>query len=711
MRFEISSGGLKLVRGDTMNRNSVYFLTGAILLAGCRGDRPVFGINHRLSETNEDGGLGRAGNGDTNVSGSSTGSGGTSSTDGTDDEASRSDEELRSSCSEEGLVRCAPGGFAVEACSATGEWLVREQCTEQKGVCARGECVACAPGETACDGESLRRCSAEGTWVSETCPSDTVCLESLGACGLCTDGETQCQDATSVGTCTNGTFVPSDCPANQPFCVGGKCQSCNPQSSSSYCEDGAPVTCTDGDWEKLPECDGETPICNPLTGACAACTAGAAHCSSTGQLARCDDFGQWVPQKCPDEMPMCVGSGCVACDPNAAELRCRDNSVEGCNADGEWEIVEACSGESPVCLAQTASCGACDEGDRQCNDSGTGFVVCNAQGQFIESICPEGTPLCTGGECVECSETIGAQRKCVGNTPQICSSNDWIAQAACSGETPTCDADTGECVCEEGAYRCHGSAGSSLQQCRDSAWVEVEKCQGDVPVCDSIGGRCGCDIGASKCVPGTDDSVLQCQGGAWVEQVCSAQGPVCHDGECRECAPGSPAICREPEWNDGRWEGRIREWCSSEAQAQEEVCPFTCSGGACVDTREVPGKFTCNRDYNLVCSTGEICCAESTPKCVSAESECGRVNGGSAFGAPMVRCDDHSECVEGQVCCVQFVPSPGASFSSCRAPEDCADRDRYMNSFQGVVCGPNDPCAVGTCVPWSETGVSYCDER
>lgn len=147
-----------------MSKTYAYLLMGTTFLAGCRGDRPVFGTSNRLSETSEDGSPGMTANGDADVP-KSAGSGDSSSTDGTEDDAPRSGEKSPLSCDEEGLVRCAPGGSAVEVCSAIGNWLVREQCTDQNDVCDRGECVECAPGETACDGESLRRCWDDGTWM------------------------------------------------------------------------------------------------------------------------------------------------------------------------------------------------------------------------------------------------------------------------------------------------------------------------------------------------------------------------------------------------------------------------------------------------------------------------------------------------------------------------------------------------------------------
>lgn len=694
-----------------MRTSYIFLLGGAILAAGCRGERPVFGSASPLSEgTSED------------ASAAADDDGLASDTTGVEDVGvpgrsdaeemsapNSSDEALPLECQEEGLVRCAPDGSAVEGCSASGDWLVREQCTGQTPVCFRGGCVECVAGETICKGSLLGRCSDEGTWTNDECPSGSVCLESTGTCGVCSDGETQCQDETSLGTCSDGEFVPTACPALKPSCVAGSCQACNPSLSAPYCEDGAPVTCTNGEWETQPACTGATPSCNELTGGCASCRPGDVDCTPDGLYATCDEYGQWVPEPCGDEAPVCLGSSCVACDPGAAAPRCRNNATEVCSEGGNWEVVEACSGETPVCLAQTASCGACDEGERQCDDNATGLAVCNAQGQFVETPCPDTSPVCEDGECVECSEGAGQERRCVGDTPQICSSNEWVAQAACNGDTPRCDSATGECLCAEDAYRCHGSGGSSLQQCRNGAWIELETCTGDLPVCDSNAGRCACDTGESKCVVGTDDSVLECQAGWWVEEPCPPEGPVCYDGACRECVPGSPAVCKVPDTSND-YTGSTSEWCSSAAQIQTQSCSFTCLDGECTDTREIAGKFTCRPDRNIACSTGQICCAERSPKCVDTEDECGKKEPGSQLAAQLIRCDDHSDCASGQVCCADFVPPVGASYSSCKAPEDCADRDRYMNSYQGIVCGPNDPCAIGTCVPWGDTGVSVCDE-
>lgn len=618
---------------------------------------------------------------------------------------------------EAGVLRCATGDVkGIEKCSTGGTWLLQEQCAGETPYCLRGSCVSCEPQASRCDGAALQACSTDGIWkTSAVCAEGTTCLERTQACGSCTEGETQCSDGGTLATCSHGEFVVQPCAAEAPFCVQGVCRSCDPGSSQPHCEALTPVVCVAGEWEAQSACVGEKPVCNDALGACVACETGKRKCSADGQLETCDEFGQWTATACPSTSPACLGGACVACDPRLDKPRCRNDAVETCSAAGAWELAQSCAGDTPVCIESSGTCGSCKEGEVQCSDNGTASAKCNAAGKFVDQACPASTPICSAGACQECSAQLGPKYKCAGNTPQVCSGNRWVSQAPCSGQTPKCDPQTGECVCKDGEVRCQGSA---LQRCQGAAWVQQQVCAGELPICDALQGRCGCKNGETKCVVGTDDSVLECQAGVWVEEICPTAGPVCYNGACVECVPGSPSFCPERSWD---YETRtyigenVRQWCTSAAQVATETCPYICNRGACVDTRQVAGSYTCNQGAGQMCQAPQICCINQAQTCEASADDCGQYAVGQHQAASQFSCDDPSDCASGQVCCHHLNPAPGPNVIKCETPANCADTDTFMGAYDQVVCGPGNPCKVGVCELIASavgaSGVSSCNFR
>lgn len=486
-------------------------------------------------------------------------------------------------------------------------------------------------------------------------------------------------DSPSEGMATNtqGPLVESD--AGHLECTSG----------DRRCDDNSPARCIDGTWDILPACSGDTPICNELSGACAACTPGVTKCTPAGQLAVCDIDGSWEVTACSLEVPECVGGQCLQCNPSAGDRRCQNNSVEECDDSGAWVIVQSCTDASTVCLQASGTCGTCTPGDTQCNGTSNAVATCNEAGQFVEEPCPASKPLCDASECVACAEGLGPQRTCAGDTPLLCAANSWIPQAPCGDDTPVCIPETGECACEDDTVRCQNDA---LLVCTGGVWITEQTCGGDYPVCDEELGRCSCAEGESKCTVGFDDSMQVCQGGFWTEAFCSGNTPVCVDGSCVECVPDSPPTCTNLTLN----------YCSFEATSAHEECDFMCASGDCLDTRTIADSYTCDAENGVVCAAPQICCNLGTATCLAAGSSCVATSTQAAWN---VQCDGSSDCASGQVCCRHR--SLQTSRFECELPEDC-DAPQVMGTGDQIVCGPEDPCVSGTCTVLPDTGLSTC---
>lgn len=566
----------------------------------------------------------------------------------------------------------------------------------------------CTFGERRCSPLSVQACNANGEWVDETiCSPGTECLLSTLSCGDCSEGEVQCQDQGTRSVCHEGHFAREACAAPTPYCEDGRCVACTAESPEA-CVDNAPVRCIDSAWQTLPVCSGQTPICDSSIGACVECVPGAIQCTPQGQSAVCGTNGNWSVNACGSDVPFCLEGKCLACDPSSGARRCQANGVEVCDASGAWGLEEACSESSRVCLESIADCGDCEAGDTQCNDDATGLSICDETGAFSNVPCPESKPVCSEGECVACASGAGHEFTCAASTPLFCAANTWVPQAPCAGDSPVCDADTGQCVCENGARRCESN---TLQECTSGAWVPLETCGGETPVCDESAGKCACAEGTSKCVVGIDDSRLVCEGGAWIEDLCRDEAPVCHEGECSECVPGSPSQCAEPTLGaDYYGGGQLKLYCSAAATWEEEPCDHLCNGGSCLDTRKIEGSYSCDIHYGIVCTSPQICCATRVPQCVDNAADCGNIAPGLTAKAVRATCDDRSDCAPGQVCCYHHKASNGSiPLVQCEEPEDCANLVGGMGSYDRVICGPNDPCSDGTCTVYGQRGVSECE--
>lgn len=390
----------------------------------------------------------------------------------------------------------------------------------------------------------------------------------------------------------------------------------------------------------------------------------------------CSARGQWMPEPiCSGDAPYCVDGFCRTCEPG--ERRCELGVPQLCSASFTWENQTPCSGATPACVEKTGTCGTCTPGDVQCGNAATP-ELCGSDGTWkAQAACTGSTPACLAGKCVACNPNAALARQCVGDTPQVCNSTgSWVSQAACSGDTPRCLPASGTCVCKENALHCRD--GNTPEKCNATGqWVAQSDCSGDTPVCS--GGTCTCVEGKKEC--STTTTARTCAGGAWQTEYCLGTNvPVCYDGSCVQCTPGTI------ECDSDR---KTLKTCSAQGTWSVQQCPAMCNGKKCYDPRDEPG-LGCDWTYNKFCATG--CCAYSGtigPDGISCDAT------GTQCTFP---CDSASDCASGNVCC--YYEDPGLPRTRCVSATECVTMPSSpYTSYRWQVCNPANPvCPSGkTC--------------
>lgn len=368
---------------------------------------------------------------------------------------------------EPGAQRCAETG--PELCSAEGEWVPQGSCADPTPACLDGACVVCDPSQKRCNGNDLEQCEDDGSgWtVAETCEGDTpACIDSTEECGKCSEGDTQC-DGDVVQSCNDvGAWETlTACTGSTPRCVAGECKACNPTVNERRCQDGdtAQACNADGSWGNPENCSGNTPLCREDLNFSCGCNEGDQRCKNASTPEKCVG-GKWVAQSaCLGRLDVCLPETgqCVDCAPN--DETCNGNVAQLCSDSGSWESLGTCAGSQ-------VNCGNCGLGE-DCN---------------VDSDCQ--TNACVNDQCAVCKP--GA-KSCSGVTPRLCSSDGtWANQTNCSGTTPICQG--GNCVqCNNGSTRSCGNCDLGTQSCSNNSWGN---CQNDHigPSCDNTP-TCGSD--------------------------------------------------------------------------------------------------------------------------------------------------------------------------------------------------------------------------
>ena len=543
-----------------------------------------------------------------------------------------------------GSKRCM--GSIPQDCAESGQWVLRHAgCAT---ACLDGECVGCAEGDAVCKDGAVQTCTA-GRWATaEVC--DSVCEE--GECvAECTESRSQCSGSRRQ-TCVGGIYV--DDTQCQFLCKEGECtgecmpdsRRCNPdaETESQSCD-------VEGLWGAGKPCPADT-FC--VAGDCKPCSPGAMRCSDAGPQ-ECSESGEWVNKgACVAPLAACLDGACVTCSPG--EQRCGDGAVEECQADGAgWEVVETCSGDTPVCLDETKTCGRCTEGDVQCFNSEV--QTCDDQGKWeTTSTCSGSSPRCVGSACAECDPVAGERRCETANSAQGCSATGtWSLATTCSGDKPLCREDLNfSCGCEEGEKRCRNAM--TPEVCQGGSWVAQSNCSGVLNHCLASTGEC------VDCVPGT----TECQSGTAYE--CTAEG-----------AWRSLNSCAGPGINCGGCD--LGEPCQQTSD---------CGSGFCVNNACAvcqPGQRRCDANVPQLCSnagawTNQPACAGTTPQCLASTGLCVEcLTGSRACGT----------CSGGTQSC-----NASNQWGACTNQPDLQSSNAHCGTCNNA-CGSGRSCQSGTC--------------
>jgi MYXO-CTERM domain-containing protein len=208
------------------------------------------------------------------------------------------------------------------------------------------------------------------------------------------------------------------------------------------------------------DCSLPTPICDPSTNACRACTS--ADCSGATPICATSTFlrGQCVQctesSQCPASLPLCttVSDVCVGCagnsDCSGTTPICSGTTCTACSSDSQCspEVCETSSGACVQCNTNTeCTSGTCDtsthtctcSGDSQCKNpapvcgSDKTCVACQKDGDCTGS--PSGD-VCSAGSCVQCTKSSD----CMDPTPLCNTKTNTCEGGKSDGGAPPVDA-------------------------------------------------------------------------------------------------------------------------------------------------------------------------------------------------------------------------------------------------------------------------------
>jgi hypothetical protein len=271
--------------------------------------------------------------------------------------------------------------------------------------------------------------SPEGSTVGDgsTLPPAAACdTTAVAACGT-----RKCDPSLGCVQCVTNP----DCTGTNKFCIRGRCEAC---SSNADCGVAAPA-CSPVDHlchlsclnDGGARCQGQTPLCDPATGACVGCQ---------------------TNTDCPATAPLCdpTTKSCVQCEANsdcpASQPRCflANNTCVAC-------IVNADCGTGKACDPQDHRCVAVCTSDLQCQNGNNNQTKCNV----------------TTGACVQCLAGTDCKNK---QTPICATPQDRCVQCVTATD---CNADAGLKFCEQ----------SQCVQC-----INNNDCPGPNPKCNN--GQC-----------------------------------------------------------------------------------------------------------------------------------------------------------------------------------------------------------------------------
>jgi hypothetical protein len=286
-----------------------------------------------------------------------------------------------------------------------------------------------------------------------------------------------------------------------------------------------------------------------------------------------------------------------------------------------------------------------------------------------------------GGGCTPaCAARCCGDDGCGGTCPDTCG-----AGTHCDLGTCACVPDT---ACAAGERRC---VGDTAEVCAGGSWQTLIDCAASGQVC--LDGACVvCVNGQLRCVGNT---VEVCAGGAWQTLIdCASSGQVCFEGACAACEDGQTRclgelaqLCVSHAWQDLVDCGALGQTCAG--GACQAVCTPDCTGREC-------GDDGCAGSCGECTGAGEVC-VEATGQCAACVPDCaGRICGPDPVcGASCGECTPPEACgADGQCACTPDCTGRecgddgcGGACGACQAEAVCLDFACVPSPSSGCGCG------------------------
>ncbi|MBQ9817721.1 MAG: hypothetical protein IJM59_09725 [Proteobacteria bacterium] len=593
-----------------------------------------------------------------------------------------------------------------------------------------GNLLSCTPGQTMCDGNSLKGCIGV-TWSSIDCPQGCEETANGAQCKVPEGAECvvdKCKDSTTLNKCGNDFKVTAQpCGADQE-CVFNACVA---KENGDTCEVGA-VKCSadnsgvikcgaDGKWGATEACpSGQS--CDAATNACAenakVCEAGEKKCE--GNVAMVCNDNKWDQEDCGNDRE-CKDGVC-----EVKQAGC-DKSVESCAAEdkdfdvAKCECVEkaaACDKSAEICAADNGKafdselC-QCVEKKDNCEDvpnstlNGDGVCVCNdgyeknADGQCVEK----------AAACDKSVESCAAEDKDFDEAKCEC-----VEKAACDKSAEICAADNGKAF------------DSELCECV----APKENCE-DVPNSTLKDGVCVCNEGFEKDDKGQcAEKAAACDKSA---EICAKDGKDFDEAKCECVEKSGECTKKEEDCNKDNKNMKL------DAAKCECVCGLTkCEDGKeldeakCECVAKAECKYDANKDKNekmcktagsytqagtyVVCTekgtwdTKTTNCGNQKPVCDDSASKTDVCTGRCGLNDPD-RCSADGVRQSCNVLTGAYEDRPCADGETCNNGK-CECKPGEKRCAAGLLGQPDRLYTCGNDKQWKESNCSdnqYCDSE
>jgi len=443
---------------------------------------------------------------------------------------------------------------------------VPETCDLVPGSETQFTCIECSPSE------QDTRCPYNMACVDNTCScsSDLECGDDKPRCidGRCEfecqssedcDFQMQCSNVTNTCVCESD----SDCGGDRPVCeldvIGSqKCVNCVQSSTCLANQDGQVCVMSGENAFTCAECTldshcNEGLLCNTETNTCAMCLSGL-DCPSDKPYCKDGDCKQCTRTAQCSKLPI---TGLASCENNSCQVSCeRDsdcldeeyafcdqesNTCSNCLSHGDCSRFE----DKPICYTGPGQnrCVQCVDSS-SCPDDASCNLETFTCGCASNDDCPSGSPVCSGGVCLQCDLLNPCQ----------------------SPLMPICDKGTCRSCLKDSD--CEGSNICSEYACVECDLGSSDSCPATRPVCDSTTRSCKqclqdsqCPDTAPYCLPGVQ-ACRECRnssdcsdgllcGPAFTCDSCQIDsqcedGLLCSQGRCRQCLTSDDCPIEKP---------------------------------------------------------------------------------------------------------------------------------------------------------------------